>query len=149
MTLSDYSRKLACWYDQREFRERVLVLICLLAVLFFVWDSLVISPLAARKKQLDRKHGELQSELAELSSRETLILARQDNDPDFQSKKQLEQLRNEIARVNMELESRVEDLISPQEMPDLLQRLLQEQRGLQLSSLANQPAEVIRMTEEQ
>ncbi|MDB4470790.1 hypothetical protein N9063_00740 [Deltaproteobacteria bacterium] len=133
------------WYERRPLRERVLLLVCFLVVLFFVWDSLVMNPLALRKKNARNDANQLQIELTELDAREKLILARKDFDPDRENRQLLERLQAESDKNQRQLEGTVVNLISPQEMPELLRDLLVRQKKLRLLSLENLPAEALQI----
>lgn len=141
-------QSLTQWYEQRPLRERALLLVCLLIALFFLWDSLVMSPISLRKKNLRSKTSQLQTELTELASREQSVQARKDFDPDQENRQLLEQLRSEAAKNQRQLEERVVNLISPQEMPELLKDLLVRQKKLQLLSLENLTAEAVQVNEQ-
>lgn len=141
-------QSLTQWYQLRPLRERVLLLFCLLVVLFFVWDSLVMNPISLRKKNLRSQVGQLQAELTELAGREQLVLVRKDYDPDRENRLQLERLQAELAKNQRQLEESVVNLISPQEMSVLLKDLLVRQKQLRLLSLENLPAEALQVGEQ-
>jgi MSHA biogenesis protein MshJ len=135
------------WYEQRPLRERVLLLLCLLVVLFFLWDSLVMSPIDMRKKSVHDQINKIETELSDLAARETVALARKDFDPDRDDRQRFEELKAAIENKQQQLGENVVNLISPQEMPDLLKELLIKQRGLQLLSLENLPAETLQIND--
>lgn len=148
MQMSGSLQSLIEKYERRPLRERVLLLVCALVVLFFVWDSLVLNPLAQRKKAARTQVGKLQIELTEMGTREQLLLARKDFDPDLENREQLELLQTEVAKNKRQLEETIVTLISPQEMPELLKDLLVRQRKLRLLSLENLPAEPLLIDEQ-
>ena len=141
-------QRLKQWYESRPLRERIMLLACLLVVLFFVWDTLVMSRLSLHKKNAQSEARQLQLELTELGSREQLVQLRKDFDPDRENRQQLAQLQEEIGEIQDRLQENVDNLISPQEMPALLKELLRGQRQLQLLSLENLPAEALQISDQ-
>lgn len=135
------------WYEQRPLRERVLLLVCLLVVLFFIWDTAVMSSLGLRKKNARKQAAEIDIAMIELSTQEMLIQARKDFDPDRENRQILEKLQTDIADVRRQLEGNVVNLVSPKDMPQLLKDLLLRQQKLQLLSLENLPAETLQVKE--
>jgi MSHA biogenesis protein MshJ len=135
------------WYSSRPLRERALLLVCLLVVLFFIWDALLLSPFEMRKKKALSQASQIRVELTDLTTRQLLVEARKENDPDQENRQLLEQLQGEISRTRKQLEESVVNLISPQEMPGLLKELLVSQRSLKLLSLENQPAESLQISQ--
>ncbi len=148
MQLPDSLQSMIEKYEQRPLRERILLLVCVLVVLFFIWDALVLSPFAQRKKAAKKQTSQLQLELTEMGTQEQLLLARKDFDPDLENRQQLESLQTEVAKNQRQLEETVDTLISPQEMPELLKDLLVRQRKLRLLSLENLPAELLQVNEQ-
>lgn len=146
MKMSGSLQNLVSWYEARPMRERILLLICLLVVLFFVWDAMVMNNLDRRKKSAQKRASQATVELVELAARQRVIEARKDFDPDQENRKQLQQLQIEVAKIQTQMEESVANLISPQEMPGLLKELLVQQQKLKLISLENQPAESLQIS---
>lgn len=148
MKMTESLQALTNWYGLRALRERALLLVCLLVVLFFIWDAALMNPLDLGKKRDRSQINELRTELAELSAREALVQARKDFDPDRENRQLLAQLQSDIAAVQLQLKENIDNLVSPQEMPELLKDLLIRQQKLQLLSLENLPAEELQITEQ-
>ncbi len=145
MNFSGSLQSLSEWYGQRPLRERALLVLCILAALFFIWDTVVMNPISARKFR-DRKNTEaVRLELSQLATQETVIEARKDFDPDRENRQLLTQLQIDVKKVRQQLEENVGNLVSPREMPELLKDLLSRQNKLQLLSLENLPAEALQI----
>lgn len=132
---------LSLWYGKRPVRERVILFVCLLVVLVFLWDLVVLQPLDKQKKQLAAKTSQLHTSLVELEAREQVVEGGRNVDPDRENRQRLESLQEELAKLRSQLAENVASLISPQEMPDLLKALLQRQKKLLLLRLENLPPE--------
>ena len=135
--------KISRWYDQRLKRERIVLLICGVVVVAFLFNLFVFQPFslqcAAAKKQLAL----LQTELETLKIQEAAILGRKDIDVDRDNKLRLAALEEEAARLRQQLKDNIVNLVSPQEMPALLKELLTQQKQLRLISLENLPPELV------
>lgn len=147
MSISGSLQDLPVRYEARPLRERILLLVCLVVVLFFVWDSLVMSSIDLRQKKAQSQSTQLRGELTELAARQQVIEARKDFDPDLENRQQLSQLKTAIDSTLQKLEASVGNLISPQEMAALLKELLVNQQNLKLIRLENRPAEALQINQ--
>jgi len=133
------------WYESRPLRERAMLLVCLLVVLFFIWDTLVMSQLDLRKKNLQSQAKQLRSEISQLEARQQIAEGRKGFDPDRENRLKLEALQAQLTNNRQQLESNIDSLISPQDMAQLLEDLLQRQGKLILHKLENQSAEAMQL----
>lgn len=125
--------------DSLSRRDRVLLLGLLVGLLILAWDALVWSPLHQRGKGLQAQLVQAQSD--QMTQQQqidqlTLLLA---EDPDAANRQQREQLQAELTRLEQELDQAVAGIVTPQEMPELLARLLKDRHGLRLLRLENLP----------
>jgi MSHA biogenesis protein MshJ len=135
------------WYDRRPLRERAILLLCLVAVLIFIWDLVVLKPLDKQRKLVQTQVTQVQNSLTELATREQIAESRRSFDPDRENRQRLMVLQAELDKVHAQLATNLGNLISPQEMPELLKELLRKQHQLQLLSLENLPAEDLKIDE--
>jgi len=126
-------------FDSRSPRERALVLVTLLALLLFAWNSLVSNPLSRKRRVTQNEITRVDSEILQLRAEKVEVEQRAKIDPDLTLRRQIEELRLAIAGLDHQLEERMIDLMSPQQMPELLQQMLKKQHGLKLVSLENLP----------
>lgn len=133
------------WYEGRQLRERIMLLVCLLVVLFFLWDALVMSPIAVRKKQALSQLGHLKIEMTDLQTRQQLVEMRKDFDPDRENRERLQALRQQLLAAQQQLEENIDNLISPQDMVQLLREMLLQQQQLKLVKLENLPVQELRV----
>lgn len=125
--------------DSLSRRDRALLLGLLVGLLILAWDALVWSPLHQRGKDLQAQLVKAQSD--QMTQQQqidqlTLLLA---EDPDAANRQQREQLQAELTRLEQELDQAVAGIVTPQEMPALLARLLKDRHGLRLLRLENLP----------
>ena len=131
------------WYDKRPQRERIVLLICVIIVLIFLVNLLVLQPLFQQQKSSRSELRALQTSTVGLENRRMEINLRQQNDPDKEQRKRLEVLTEESEKLHQVLKTNIVNLVSPGEMPELLKDLLTRQKKLQLISLENLPAELV------
>lgn len=136
------------WYEQRPLRERVMLLLCLLVVIAFFVNLLVLSPLSAEKRAVRKEMITLQAQQVELQARESILVARKDSDPDRENRQKLDRLIMESQRLQDQLEDGIVNLVAPRDMPALLKDLLTQQKKLQLVKLENLPPRQVALTSE-
>ncbi len=137
--------KLSVWFNQRQLRDRVVLSLALLVVLFFLWDSLLLQPNDEQSKKYQKEVSSLRGSLEELKAKEQQLLDRRDYDPDREDWQRFKALQHQLLVSKAELQRNVDSLITPQAMTELLKDILSRQQELQLLSLENQPAEALDM----
>jgi len=126
--------------DAKTVRERALMLGTALVVLILLWDNLLIVPLQKRTGSLNNQVQQTQVQIDSLNKEAEGVLARFKEDPDQANRSRVDALRSEIARIEEQLQAQMQELISPQEMPRVLEELLKRQKGVRLTRLENRAA---------
>ena len=139
------SPTISMWFNQRPQRERIVLLVCVVVVLLFLMNLLVLQPFSKQRVSAQREMAELKTSLAELNNRELEVQGRQKNDPDKKNRERLAVLEQETEKLQQQLKTNIVNLVSPKEMPELLKALLTQQRKLQLLSLENLAPELLEM----
>lgn len=123
--------------DRRSVRERALVLLTLLTLLIVGWYLLFLEPgLAERKKRMDEMV-RIENEIAAINLEAKTAQMKANEDPNREGRQQIIELKAAISALDSQLEERLVDLLSPREMPVLLQQILKKQKGLRLKLLKN------------
>ncbi len=125
--------------DARILRERVLIFLSASAVVFMLWDFIIQAP-------FDKQMQETQFQLAGLATQRTateaqIAAATQAllNDPNRLKKAQVVQLQTDIAGVEAQLQNTSESLINAEQLPQVLQDVLQKTAQLTLLEVATLP----------
>ncbi len=127
--------------DQRSLRERIYILLALIILLGVGWNQLFLEPsIAARGKNLTEMT-RVNDEMVLLHAAEAVVVQQATIDPDQEVRQQIAQLDQAINDLDRKLEARLIDLVSPQRMPVLLQKLLKKQKALHLIKMENLPPE--------
>lgn len=129
--------------DAFSLRERVLLLLCVLAVLIGAWQLLIELPQEQRREQIqqqrdavaaDTKNQRAQLEaLASISSGESLT-------------RELEQLRNQVAQLDESLASLSQGLVSADHLPEILQEVLVSTTELTIRRVRTLPVEELHLS---
>ena len=136
---------LSQWYDHRPQRERIALLICVAVVSLFLMNFLVFQPISKQRARAQGEISQLKTALVELNSRELEIQQRVENDPDDANRLRLAVLEKEAEKLQQQLKTSLVNLVSPQEMPELLKDLLTQQKKLQLLNLENLAPELLEL----
>ena len=116
-------------------RERILVLLTCLVVVYQVWDSLVWMPLQQQQNSLLARESQINEQMLQMQVDLKILSARANLDPDRQTKKQITNLQAQLETVNHQIVEASSSLVSPEEMARLLERLLISEQNLELLSL--------------
>jgi len=123
--------------DARTRRERLLLLAAVCTLLIFCYVQFVHLPLQHQASGLSSEQQSVQKDIAALESRAELIVRRSQRDPNAKLRREIEQLKKEIASLDARLRRRTVDLISPGAMAGLLEDMLRANETLEIVSLEN------------
>jgi MSHA biogenesis protein MshJ len=127
--------------DRLEPKERVLLLIAGVLVAVMAWDSLAMRPLRLREQTLSAQAELHAQRLAEISAESAHIIEVAARDPDAELERQIADADAQIAGFEQEIRERAGQLIDPRQMPAILQRVLEQTRGLAFVGLEGLGAE--------
>ncbi|HEX7026711.1 MAG TPA: hypothetical protein VF268_05675 [Gammaproteobacteria bacterium] len=128
-------QKLAKRIDALQPRERLLLFITGVVVLFILWDSLLLSDQLAGRKRLNQEFATVETQYAAETARQEMLRKQLSEDPNERERARLERYRAEIARIDDVLKEKTLEFISPPQMVDALKSLIEKEPGLQLVSL--------------
>jgi len=130
--------KIIIQFEELTVRMRLLLTLCVIAIVFMVFDILIFSPnekLIKNKQQTNLNvRGQIE-DLVNLQSefnQKTFITR---SDP---RSKQLSQLTNDLEKIRQRLTKHTANLILPEDMPSVLKNILSSTKKLKLQSLLKQ-----------
>lgn len=123
-------------------REQILVMVAGVAILIMLCDQLLWTPLWRSSTQQKNTMTTSQQQLDQLKTANAEIAAKLAEDPDAELRRNLEAINERLAKQNEQLEKLTVDLIPPDEMANVLRKVLGERGNLQLLALRNEPAEL-------
>ncbi|MFN3883974.1 MAG: type II secretion system protein GspM [Rhodocyclaceae bacterium] len=119
-------------------RERIMIAITVAATMLIGGYSLWIEPARLQQKQLQNRLAQQQEERNRLLEQVATLTARS-QDPDAANRAALQALQKELDLTGHEIAGYGNTLIAPDQMPELLQKLLARHRGLQLLGMKTLP----------
>jgi MSHA biogenesis protein MshJ len=121
--------------DSLSLRERAVIFIGILAVLFSVWDAVLMAPMSKQQKKMVSDLNSKNTERLVLSTRMQGLVKQSQEDPNKANLGRLKSLRSQLVNIQAGLEVSTQNLVSPKEMPKLLESVLHKTGGLTLLSL--------------
>ena len=119
-------------------RERGILLGGGLAVILIVGFSLADSSLA-RQRLLSKEIVKAQSDAAMAKAQAEVIVRQLAEDPDAQARKRIAALSNETRSLDTQMQGLNRGLIAPEQMSEILQKMLSRDRGVRLVGLKTLP----------
>jgi MSHA biogenesis protein MshJ len=134
-------QKLEARFNALVMRERVLVLVAVVAGTAFMFDTIGIRPLEARMKRLEQQVAESRQNIkvAETSLNTQEAVA----DPDTVKRSYRDALQKQLAEIDQNMLGLQRGLVPPEKMAKLLEEMLARGGGLQLVSLRTLPVQRI------
>lgn len=133
--------------DALSLRERGILFLVILGLLFWIATNLVFSSLRLEQQRLERDVRARLSALQTLSEQSQAIKLRLAQDPEAQAQARVDQLKQRLAADEASVANLVRGLVAPQDMPRLVREVLAKNRALQMVKLENLPAEPLNAEE--
>lgn len=141
--LKNYWINLANRIDALSMRERIMVFAAIVVVLLAMMNALLISPLLAHQKQLAEQIVQSQQTTAAMQTQIQDLLKVSTVNPDIALQVKLAQLRDQAANSGKTLDDIQGKLVAPQQMPALLEDILQHNQNVHLIALKTLPIEIL------
>jgi len=123
-------------FDQLSLRERAIVSIAILAVLFVLWDSLLMAPLKSKQSTLSQDLTQVEGVI---KANADVISTGAGSDSDREARARLQQLQTQLSVAGDELASIGAGLIPPERMVHVIRDMLSRRQSLRLVSLRSEP----------
>jgi len=127
--------------NQLSLRERILVLLGILSVLYMIWDTFLLIPVQHSHKQLTAEHLSIQKQLSDLEVRNILATGLLKNNNKKKFNKKIELVKGKINDLDQILKERLQGRVPDELMSSMLNDVLEKNQGLQLLFIHNIPAE--------
>jgi MSHA biogenesis protein MshJ len=137
MNIASFLETSVARFDRLSLRERLLILAAVLAVLFVLWDTLLLAPLEVRRSALS---AEVESQQAAISATAAVLQSSLNNDPTRIALLQIARAQRDIDSLDHQLQSAAVGLLPPDRMAAVLQDLLRPRQQLRLVSLRTEAA---------
>lgn len=131
--------------DARVMRERVLIFITLLALVFLLWSLLIQNRFDAERKKLVLQEQQITSEQKTLEGRITELTLAMASDPSIARKNEIAQLNQQIVAVESRLSGLSQGLIGVAQLPKALEDVLQKTAAITVQQVRTLPASELRL----
>lgn len=137
--MKQYWERYAAQLNARNARERALIFVMAVAVVWALLNALLLDPLLAKKKRLTQEASQQQTQLQQLQAQIGTILSGGRVDPDAATRVRLAALNQKLEQSRAALQSVQQSLVPPEKMARLLEDVLTQNRNLKLVSLKTLP----------
>lgn len=120
-------------------RERGIIFLAGATLIWIAWQTLLMGPMTVREHAAELRLTDAQRQLDDVEKLGTAASAAAD--PLLAALSRNQALQNRLTALDAELRSAAQGYVGPERMTELLRRILAEQHGLKLVSLANLPVE--------
>jgi MSHA biogenesis protein MshJ len=117
-TIKEKSKPLIVIIDQLALRERILILLSMLAIVYFSWRSVILDNLSSSKQQVSGTASRLRRQI-------------------FSLQEKIDIVQKENVDLQKQLDLMTEGLISPKDMTSLLKLILDKHKGLTVMHVEN------------
>ncbi|MDX2505390.1 MAG: hypothetical protein QNL62_13065 [Gammaproteobacteria bacterium] len=122
-------------------RERILVLLGVLSVIYMLWNSFLMLPVQVLNKSLANERLSIQEQVAELQRRRIVANGLLQSTRRKKLINEIDLVQKKIKNFDIKILERLEGRVAPENMADMLSDVLQKNQGLELLSINNLPAE--------
>lgn len=129
--------------DAMSIRERAMVALTVLAVLWAVWDALLMRPLNALEQARQEQLASVTQQLGELNRAIQTLAGGRAGNPEQDARRRLAGLRARAVEIDTELRTVTRELVPPNEMTTLLETVLEQTGRLRLVGMETLPAEPV------
>jgi len=134
------------WYVLKDktaalsMRERVILLLAVLAAVLFIWAQFFYLGFEKHLKQAQQELRQEQQRSIDQSDQLSLLMTRLAHDPNAVLLKEQSELQAQLDTLKQNIEERLRHLIEPELMADVMKKVLSDYKGLRLISAKNLPA---------
>lgn len=137
--MKQYWERYAALFNTRNSRERALILVMVLVVVWALLGSLLLDPMLAKKKRLTQEANQQQTQMQQLHAQIENMLSAGRVDPDATTRIRLAALSQKLEQSRAALQSVQQSLVPAEKMALLLEDVLTQNRNLKLVSLKTLP----------
>lgn len=126
--------------DAMSLRERGLIFITVLVVLYFVAVNLLFGPANTERDRLQAQINQVRTETQTLDTQIQGILAGGAQDPDAAKREKIAALQTNLQQMDASLNQATFGLVPPKEMTRLVEQMLSKNRALRVLKVESLPA---------
>ena len=121
--------------DNLTIRERAVIMVGVLVVIYSLWNTVFMQPLYTQQKRLKAEMQQKQADQIAMNVEIQKIFEDSKKDPNLELEKEFQSIKQELEQVNKEIQDSTVHLVSPKSMAKILETVLYKTRGLTLISV--------------
>lgn len=141
--MSEHWQSLSEKFSHMSTREKIMVGFCGLLGVSLLLFSLILEPAIELKQASDEKVTAIEKKITKLNKDIRLAKAKLKGDPNQEINAELKRLLKQSQTLSLQLSKIIENLISPTQMAQLLEKVLRDTKGVHLVSMESLKAEPI------
>ncbi|MFT7558728.1 MAG: MSHA biogenesis protein MshJ [Flavobacteriales bacterium] len=141
--------KYSALFDERNIRERIIIAVCSLAVIFLAWDFFYFQAAVKKQKTLDGRFKITQTVMTKLNAQEKVFSSALTSDKNTVKQREIRQYQAELVKLDSELNELSVGLISPGKLPQVLRDLLLHDNTLSLLAMTTLPPQAVSLGNEE
>jgi MSHA biogenesis protein MshJ len=126
--------------DAMSLRERGLIFVTILVLLYFLAVNVLFGPANAEKDRLQAQLNQIRLETQALDTQIESILAGRTQDPDAAKRERIAALQANLRQMDAALNQATFGLVPPREMTRLVEQMLSKNHGLRVLKVESLPA---------
>lgn len=125
--------------DAFSLRERAMIFIAVMVVLYLVAFNLVFGPLRAEQARMDAQLKAKRDQVQSIETQIQNLVGGPAQDVNGSNRAKLASLQQQLKELDAAMDQMTAGVVSPKEMAKLVERMLMQNRGLELVKLENLP----------
>lgn len=127
------------WIEGLSRRERLMVLVATVVCMWAMFDVLFLTPLLESKRELAKRIDAGRQQITVMQDQIRTLQSQGAADPDAANRARLAELQDRLRDVDAQLDQLRREMVSPEQMTQVLESVLQKRRQLKLVSLKTLP----------
>lgn len=135
-------------YNKMAQRERAILLIAVLAVIYLLWSMLFLAPVGLKIEELRSQVQNAESRQLDLEAQAKVFAEAATQDPNAGRKRQIEQLQQRLDSLDQELQALSVGLVPAEMLPQVLHDVLAQTDELELLGMQTLPIQRLALTKD-
>lgn len=131
------------WIAAREKREQILLVLTVLAGVYFFWQYAIMDMLSAQESSIQQRIKISNDNIKKINQQIQIISNRIKQDPVLDLQKQIEKINQQKEALSKQMDKLTSELVPPKQITKLLGGILSADKNLQVIRIENLPVEAV------
>ena len=133
--------KIADSFNARILRERLLIALCVFALIYVAWELLFYSSMSKQVKALNQRNDRAQMQMQTLTTEEIGLSRAMMNNPNALRQKEILSLEKKLGALDVDISKLSAGLVDAKQLPTIIRTMISEREALSLLGLSALPPE--------